>query len=333
MGFIMVSIKDVANKAGVAISTVSKVINNYPYVSEDAKRKVREAIHELNYIPNTIAAALSSKQTGRVAILININTQTQAIDEITMQYLSGALNTALKLDFEIITIFLSMISHMTPEEITRYLQSQGISGLIICGMSKEDKYLHELINSGAFKCVVVDAPVVNKTTSCVWIDNEKAQYDVAKKTILENTCKRVLYIAGKRNAYITDKRLEGIMKLKKDLGLQILVRNGDFSELSARKIAFKYAKNKDIVVCASDLMAIGAMNALTEMDIFRPVCGFDGITLMGYVGKQMNTIKQDFYSIASNAVMELKKLFDGEEGREVVLPHEIVKLYYKDIIC
>lgn len=329
----MISITDVAERAGVAISTVSKVINNYPYVSEETKRRVRDAIHELNYIPNTIAAALSSKQTGRVAILVSLNTQTQAIDEITMQYLSGALNTALELNIEIITIFLSMISHMTPEEITRYLQSQGISGLIICGMSKEDKYLQQLVESNAFKCVVVDAPIVNKSTSCVWIDNAKAQYDVAKKTILENTCKRVLYIAGKRNGYITDKRLEGMMRLKEELGLKILVRNGDFSELSARQITFKYAKNKDVVVCASDLMAIGAMNALTEMDIFRPVCGFDGITLMGYVGKQMNTIKQDFYNIAASAVKELKRLFDEEEGREIFLPHEIVKLYYKDIIC
>lgn len=329
----MISITDVAERAGVAISTVSKVINNYPYVSEETKRRVRDAIHELNYIPNTIAAALSSKQTGRVAILVSLNTQTQAIDEITMQYLSGALNTALELKIEIITIFLSMISHMTPEEITRYLQSQGISGLIICGMSKEDKYLQQLVESNAFKCVVVDAPIVNKSTSCVWIDNAKAQYDVAKKTILENTCKRVLYIAGKRNGYITDKRLEGMMRLKEELGLKILVRNGDFSELSARQITFKYAKNKDVVVCASDLMAIGAMNALTEMDIFRPVCGFDGITLMGYVGKQMNTIKQDFYNIAASAVKELKRLFDEEEGREIFLPHEIVKLYYKDIIC
>ena len=80
-------------------------------------------------------------------------------------------------------------------------------------------------------------------------------------------------------------------------------------------------------------MAIGAMNALTEMDIFRPVCGFDGITLMGYVGKQMNTVRQDFYQIAARAVSELKRLFEGEQGRGVVLPFEIVKMYYKDIIC
>lgn len=329
----MVSITDVAERAGVAISTVSKVINNYPYVSDDTKRRVREAIHELNYIPNTIAAALSSKQAGRVALFVGLNTKTQAIDEITMQYIYGALNTALEKNIEIITIFNSMISHMTPEEITRYLQSQGISGIIICGMTKEDKFLHQLIDSFAFKVVVIDAPIVNKTTSCVWVDNVKAQYDVARKTIVENTCKRVLYIAGKKNAYITDRRLEGIMKLKEDMGLKVFIRHGNFSELQAREIAFKYARNKDVVVCASDLMAIGAMNALTEMDIFRPVCGFDGITLMGYVGKQMNTVKQDFYNIASNSVLELKRLLEGNEGREVILKHEVVKLYYKDIIC
>lgn len=328
----MVSIKEVATQAGVAISTVSKVLNNYPYVSENTKQKVRKAIHELNYVPNTIAAALSSKQAGRAAILISINNQTTAIDEISMQYLHGALDMALEQNLEIITIFLSTIQHMTPEEVTRYLQSQGISGIIIIGMTKNDKYLKQLIEAEVFKCVVVDVPITNKSTSSVAIDNVQAQYDVAKKTILENTCNRVLYIAGNRDMYTTDERIEGIMKLKKDLGLSVMVRNGNNSELEARNLTFKYAKNKDVVVCASDIMAIGAMNALIEMDIFRPVCGIDGLRLMGYVGKQMNTVRQDFYNIASNAILELKRLFAGEEGRQVVLPYEMVRLYYKDIM-
>lgn len=113
----------------------------------------------------------------------------------------------------------------------------------------------------------------------------------------------------------------------------MLVRPGEFSELAARNITLKYAKNKDCVVCASDLMAIGAMNALIEMDIFRPVCGFDGITLMGYVGKQMNTVRQDFYSISSRALEEVKRLMDGQRGRQVEMSYSIVKMYYKDIIC
>ena len=78
----MVSIRDVAKHAGVAISTVSKVLNHYPNVSEETKEKVNAAIKELNFVPNTIAAALSSTQSGRVALIMNLNTQTQAIDEI-----------------------------------------------------------------------------------------------------------------------------------------------------------------------------------------------------------------------------------------------------------
>lgn len=328
----MISIKDVAAKSGVAISTVSKVLNNYPYVSEETKAKVRSAIHELNYVPNTIAAALSSKQSGRAALLITMNSQTQAIDEITMQYLSGAISKALELNVEIVTFFQSMISHMSAEEITRYLKSQGFDGLLIFGMNKDDIYLHQLVEAQEFCSVVIDAPITNEKTSCVSIDNQSGQYEVAKKTILENTCKRVLYIVGKRNAYVTDERLAAMNRLKADLGLTLMIRNGDFSEKKAREIAFRYAQNKDVIVCGSDLMAIGAMNALTEMDIFRPVCGFDGVTLMGYVGKQMNTVRQDFANIAANAVVELKRLFDGEKGRRVILPYELVKMYYKDII-
>jgi LacI family transcriptional regulator len=113
----------------------------------------------------------------------------------------------------------------------------------------------------------------------------------------------------------------------------MVVRYGDFSELEARKITFKYAKKKGCIVCASDLMAIGAMMALTEMDIFRPVCGFDGITLMGYVGHQMNTVKQDFLAIGGKAVDEVRYLIAGGEGRFVEMPYTLVKMYYEDIIC
>ena len=329
----MVSIKEVAKHAGVAISTVSKVLNGYPNISEKTRAKVEGAIRELNYIPNSIASALSSKQFGRVALILDPKRQTQAIDQIFMQYLLGALDKAKELNLEAVTILTSMIAGMNAEEITRHFMSQSISGIIIYGLSKEDKVLQKLIHGQEFSCVVVDAPIVNERTTSVSIDHEQAQYDVAKKTIMDDNCKRVLYIAGRKDGYVTQQRLSGMKRLAQEMDLAMFVRQGDFSERTARNIALKYAKNKDIVVCASDLMAIGAMNALIDMDIFRPVCGFDGITLMGYVGKQMNTIRQDFYSISSHAVEEVDRLMSGESGREVLLPHSIVKMYYKDIIC
>ena len=329
----MVSIKDVASHAGVAISTVSKVLNNYPNVSSETKKKVNKAIAELGFVPNAIAAALSSKKSGRIALLMNLNTQTQAIDEIGMQYMAGAIRQAKEYNLDLVTVFFSMIQDMSYEEITRYFLSQNIAGIIICGISKDDVILRQLIEAEKFKIVLVDAPIVNATTSSVRIDHKRAQYDIAKRTILQNNAKRVLYIAGKKNGYVTDERLKGMEKLVRELNLTMLIRYGNFSELEARKLTFQYGQHKDIVVCASDLMAIGAMKALTEMDIFRPVCGFDGITLMGYVGKQMNTVRQNFAHISEEAVKELHQLMEGAAGRNVIVQYELVRMQYLDIIC
>ena len=195
----MVSIKDVAKRAGVAISTVSKASNNYPNVSEETKKKVNEAVAELNFVPNSVAAALSSKQSGRVAFLMNLNNVSQAIDEINMQYMAGTIGQAVEMNLDVITVFYSTIKKKSLEEVVRYLQSQSITGLIIFGMSKDDKVLHKLIESRIFKIVLVDVPMVNENTSSIWIDQAKAQYDVAKKTILENKSKSILYLAGKKN--------------------------------------------------------------------------------------------------------------------------------------
>ena len=329
----MVSIKDVAKHASVAVSTVSKVLNHYPNISEETRIKVATAVEQLQFVPNTVAAALSSKQAGRAALLIHLNNRTQAIDEISLQYIAGAIHEAKERKLDIITIFFSMIEEMSPEELTVYLKSQNITGLIICGTNRECKALNALVEKQIFKTVMVDAPLINESTSCVWVNQKQAQMEVARKTILENNGHRVLYLTGKKNGYVAELRAQGMEELAKELSLQLMVKCGNFSELQARKLTFDYGKDRDVIVCASDLMAIGAMRALTEMDIFRPVCGFDGITLMGYAGKQMNTVRQDFYGIAARAVEELQYLMRDGVGREVLMPYTLVRLKYEDIIC
>ena len=331
-GKYMVSIKDVAGKAGVATSTVSKVLNDYPNVSKDTKKKVLDAIKALNYVPNAVASALSSKQSGRVAILMNQSTQTTAIDEIDMQYLSGAIVKAKELGLDVITIFFSMISDKDVSEIINYLRSQSITGLVIYGLSKDDKTLMELVKREEFKCVLIDAPLVNASTSCVWVDQARAQYDVAKSVLATNPAKSILYISGKENGFVSEERTKGIKRLCDEEGIALKVICGNFSELQARNITLEHGKDYDMIECASDIMAIGAMKALIDMDIFRPVSGFDGITLMGYVGKQMTTVKQNFSNLSAIAMEEIRDLIRGSEGREIISEHEIVRIKYTDII-
>lgn len=328
----LVSIRDVAKEAGVAISTVSKVLNHYPNVSEETKQKVNAAIAKLGFVPNTIASALSSKKTGRIALVLDVNRHFQTVDEIPMQYMIGAINRAKERGMDIITVFFTMIAEMDEEEMIRYFQSQSIEGLIICGLSKEDIILRKVVESRRFKVVLIDAPCVNESTSSIHIDNARAQYEVAKKFLAGKDHKKILYISGKKNGYVSEERLIGMNRLADEIGLQVLVRTGNFSELEARKLTMQYAGSKDAIICASDLMAIGAMKALIDMDIYRPVCGFDGVSLMGYAGKQMHTVRQDFQGIAANAVEELSRLMEGGDGQDIVMPHKLIRIKYLDVI-
>ncbi len=330
----MASIKDVAKHAGVAISTVSKVLNNYPNISEETRAKVNASIQELNFVPNAVAAALSSKQAGRIAVLINLNDTAQTADEISLQYMLGALNKARELGLDVVTVFFSMLQDKTVDEMVNYFRSQSITGIIVCGLAKDDYNILKLVKKQIFKMVLIDVPLTNTNTSYVWIDQAKAQYEVAKKTMELDTIPytRVLYIAGRDNGFVTPERQKGIQQFAKDHKMKVNIQRGEFSEKKAREITMKYGEKVDMIVCASDLMAIGAMRACMDMDIFRPVCGFDGITLMAYAGKQMNTVRQNFARIAETAVRELYDLINGKEGEGITLDYEIVRMEYTDIV-
>ena len=321
----MVSIKDVAKHAGVAISTVSKVLNNYPNISESTRKKVNAAVEELNFVPNSVAAALSSKKSGRIALMIDLNVTTQAIDEMAMRYISGAITRAMELNLDVITLFVFMFQDKTTEELIRYLESQSITGIIIYGVAEDDSVLQELIASERFKCVVVDEEHVSENTSSITIDQIKAQYEVAKVLVEETNAKKVLYIAGDENSYVTRTRLEGMEKLSGEKNLELVWKNGDFSETKAKEIAMHYGSDADIIVCASDLMAMGAKAAMKELCIERPICGFDGISLMGYAGQGIYTVRQNFSMISAMAIDELQHLMSGAGGRMVEVEYTLIK--------
>lgn len=328
----MVSIKDVAKHAGVAISTVSKVLNGYPNISENTRKKVNQAVEELNYIPNCVAAALSSKQAGRVALMIDLNVQTQATDEIAMRYIFGAITKAMELNLDVTTIFGFMFQHKTTEELIRYLKSHSITGIIIYGVAEDNLMLKDVIARETFKCVVVDDELTGKDTSSVSINQKKAQYEVAKKMLESFPGKRVLYICGDDNSYVTVERLKGIQCLAKEMDLEIIVKRADFSALKSCELVRQMGKEVDAIVCASDLMALGAKNALLEMGIERPLCGFDGISLMGYAGQEMYTIRQNFSEISARAMEELQRLMSGKEGRNVEMNYTLLQMNCNTVI-
>lgn len=325
-------LEDVAKRAGVSAGTASKVLKNYNNISQKTKDKVMKAVQELNYIPNSNASALASKHHDKVALYIYINDLKQAIDEINMQYLQGAFSQAKELGMDVVSVFNQSVSQYNAQELSIYFLKQGISAIVVYGLNKEDEVIHQLIEEGLFYITVVDAPIENEKTSSVMVDHFNGQYDVAKKLVTEHNAKNILYLAGKRNGYVTDLRLDGIKKLEKELKLNVQVEHADFSEIKAYQYTQKYGHQVDAVICASDLMAIGAVNGLKRLEIFRPCSGYDGITLMGYAAKGVLTCKSDFYETSRQAIVEIQRLLDGEKGRIQLLDYQLITIQYEDVI-
>lgn len=328
----MASISDVAKKAGVGVSTVSKVMNNYANISDATRKRVMDAVAELNYVPNAVASALSSKSSRRVALVVFINNQRQAIDEINMQYLFGAVNRAKETKLEVLTVFSTDLDGMSSLEIKQHFASLRIQAIILYGLSKENKQFHDLINEDAYPFVVVDAPLEGPRTSYVTVDHTQAQYDMMVHMIDAYTPQSVLYLAGRRNGYVTDLRLQGAVDACLERGVTLNAQYANFNETEAIAMTHKYAEDCNVIVCASDLMAIGAVSALKHMDIFRPVCGYDGITLLGYIDYRIETVKQDFFEISVKAIDAVLKLLEGEKGEGIIIPHRIIKITYEDVI-
>lgn len=329
----MASMRDVAKKAGVGISTVSKVINNYDNISEETRKKVMKAVDELNYVPNSIASALSSKNGKRVGLVIFINNNRQAIDEINMQYLFGAFNKAKDLDLDVVTVFSTAFKDKNAQELEQHFKHLRVQSLIVYGLHKEQTDFIEFVEKETLPSVIVDAPFENDKTSSVLVDHQKAQYDITMQMVKDHVnIDKILYLAGRRDGFVTDLRLQGVVDATMDLGIELDAHYANFSEKEAFKLTKKYAEDANMIVCASDLMAIGAVSALKEMDIFRPVCGYDGIKLLGYIDFKITSVKQDFYKISQVAVQEVIRLMQGNPGRVKKLDYEITQVKYEDII-
>lgn len=327
----MANISDVALKAGVSKGTVSKVLKNYPNISKCTRNKVLNIVKELNYIPNESASVLSSKNTNRIGVYVNINDQKQAIDEINMQLLLGSFRAANSLNFQIVTIFNDSVSSLRYEEMLRYLHSLNLAGLIIFGLNKNDKRMHYVINNFKHKIVLIDAPLHNDNISCVYIDHARAQYEVAHE-LIKDRCGSVLYLAGKKDGYVTDMRNAGIDKFASEVACKIKTINAEFDEVIAYNCVKDIGANYDYIICASDLMAIGAYKALKELNIYRPISGFDGIKLLSYLDADIITVAQDFNYLGYRGVEVLNEMLKGVGGSEIIVPHKLLKSKYQDIL-
>lgn len=317
----MVTMKDVAKHCGVSISLVSKAINGYEDIKPDTKQKILDSIEALGYVPNASASSLSTKRKNKIAVIVRGyrgNGRDLFIDEISMIYSTTTFKRAIEKNIDVVILYDDIILGKTSNQVESHLKSLGITGLIMFGLNKNEDELYNLFKSNSFKKVIIDVPIYNLSTSSVSIDDVKAQIEVLEKSLTSEHHK-LLYLSGPEEDITSSQRILGVNYYAKKYNKEVIIKNCNYELKNAKDHILQSDPNSyDAVICANDMMAVGASLALDIIGQDKLVTGFDGINILNLIHKDIPTIDQNFHTKAMLAVDELLSLFDGNDSKLIL---------------
>ncbi|NOU75963.1 LacI family DNA-binding transcriptional regulator [Paenibacillus sp. LMG 31458] len=323
-------IKDVAKKAGVSVTTVSRVLNGEKYVKDDLKAKVKRVIDELGYAPSHIARSLVRKKTNLIGVIV---------PDLTSSFYSTILSsieeTASLNDYNLLVC---NIIEDTDKEL-KYLnvfKEMRVDGIIIMHEKLSDdirSFINKLDIPVIFSSV---RPLDHKFVSVI-IDDYEAAYD-ATRYLIELGHERIAFIGGDmRDITSGQNRYVGYRNALKDQRVRIVndyIRFGDYKTQSG------YNLMKELLACeprptalfaVSDDMAVGAMNCIHDHQLKVPddisIIGFDGSQLTELVRPRLSSMEQpiqDMGKITVDTLIELISDPTFSPREDLILGHKLV---------
>nr|WP_042273478.1 LacI family DNA-binding transcriptional regulator [[Clostridium] dakarense] len=324
-----VTIKDIANLAGVSKTTVSKVINNKDEsISKATKDKILKIMKEQNYVPNKLAQGLVTKRTKTIGLLIP-DIRNPFFTDISR----GAEDYARKEGYNI--IFCSTDEDYEREvECIEMICEKMVDGIIFAPSSntsnKDDRYKN--LNT---PMVLVDKNLdISNSKGLVKVDNKNGTYE-ATKHLINKGHKEILYLSGPLKNDITRDRLNGYLRALEKNNVNL---NEDYIVEGKYKYewSYEFIKNmKEInytaICCANDLMAIGAIQALRERGLNVPndisVVGFDDIQTAKLIDPSLTTVRQPAYEMgekASEILIDYLKNKDKDSVGTITFKPELI---------
>ncbi|SKA78626.1 transcriptional regulator, LacI family [Caloramator quimbayensis] len=325
------TIKDVAKKAGVSVSTVSRAFNNYSDINPETRENILKIAQELNYKPNIVAKSLSSNRNFRLGMIVEDYNITGMLNPLVFQIMMSFKSTADKLGYEVVLLSTNTDTQKSVKLSTIYSQKQ-FDGAFIMGLKLSDDYYRELIEFN-HPCVLYDIYINNPNVGCVGVDNTKGSF-LAVEHLINLGHKKIAMINGHKDAFVSYERLDGYMLALNRYALPVdksLIYYADFTDQgAAAAVEELLIRHKDItaIFCASDLMAIGAINALNNRGYSVPddisIVGFDDLYLAQLSNPKLTTIKQDAQAIGESVANLLINLISEQRIGRVVIQPEIV---------
>jgi DNA-binding LacI/PurR family transcriptional regulator len=304
---------DVARLAGVSQKTVSRVLNNEPYVSEQARRKVLEAAEALGYRLNKAARALVSGRTRSIGV-VSLGTALYGPASLLIGFERAARDTGYAL--RVVNTVEGDASGIAGA--VESLLEQGVEGIIISEPIDEG----ELALTVDMPVLVIGAPAPFAAPRVVTVG---AGVDMLARAatdhLLDLGHQTVHHLAGPQRWYAARDRLESWRTALADRGRdEPPVVSGDWSAASGYAAGRELARDPEVtaVFAANDDMAIGLIRALTEAGRRVPedvsVIGYDDIPVAAYINPPLTTVRQPFDAIARAGLGLLVQAIENPDG-------------------
>ncbi|MEW6509863.1 MAG: LacI family DNA-binding transcriptional regulator [Bacteroidota bacterium] len=292
------TIKDVARQAGLSLSTVSLVINQSGYVSEETRSRVLRVVKELGYHPSRVARGLASKTSGNIGFILSDDHFSSAEPFYTRIFL-GTEFEARNHNFYIL---LTTVGNQFREDssIPRFLLEGNVDGVIIAG--KISARLVEYIEGIGLPIVLVDYELPGKRLSSVLIDNRKGAH-LAVEHLARLGHRRIGFIGGDMQHPSIAERYKAYLETLDDLGLPRDERLAVTDEPDTRRengaSAFRVLRARGgrptAIFAANDAMAIGCLQVARQQGMRIPddlaIVGFDDVESATHVDPPLTTIR------------------------------------------
>ncbi|WP_077619987.1 LacI family DNA-binding transcriptional regulator [Bacillus sinesaloumensis] len=299
-----ITIKDVAKEANVSPSTVSRVIANNPRISEETKKRVREAMEKLGYHPNFTARSLAVKSTATIGIVMPFSASHVLQDPFFPEVIRGISVQAREHKYG---IYLSTAGTEDEifEEVVGMVQGRRVDGLILL-YSRTDDRLIQYLQEIDFPFVVIGRPVFG-AERITHVDNDNIYITkVVTDHLLELGHTKIAFVGFNQDFVVMVDRLEGYKQALSGAGLPF---NEDYvihkSTLSEGKKAIQsflqLVEPPTALVCTDDFIAIELMSHLEEMKIRVPedvsIASFNNVLLAQYSKPPLTSVDIDIFQL------------------------------------
>lgn len=309
-----VTMRDVAQKAGVSIKTVSRVVNNQGEITDETRRRVQTVIDELGYRPNTLARGLVSGKTLSVGMVIS-----QITDPFFPEIVLGVESVARQHGY---TVFLCNASGDTEQELKYIdiLEGKQADGVILCGSGLDKE---QLTRVGARRCIAVLTTHAPQGTAIVTIAEETAYQEIV--SLLIRAGHRAIGHIPVSTKSSEHWRMRGYRQALDAHAIPLderwICASGSIAVEAGRQAArqlLKQASEITAIACFNDLIAVGALQACAELGRRVPqdiaVTGFDDIELASLVTPKLTTVHVPRYRLGKELMQGLLRLIETDRA-------------------